>query len=233
MRPAFLGTLSAAVALVLLAPAAPASRADDPPKATVSVSSAQTAYSYGARFTLVVRLFGPTVNTAIKVYATPAGQAERLIAATEVDPSTHRLNLAVQARRTTTYRAVFAGDSFWGPASGTARVGIRAGLGLRSASRAMTGRFHRLPARSAVVTARVTAVPAPPVGCVRAVRYRLVAGRWRHLDTRTCLLRDADNEARIRLPGYAPGTRLRVAARFGSSTNNLPSPVRWYYVVLV
>lgn len=226
--------LVALTALLLLGPGTPAVRAADaPPDATVLVTTGQAVYSYGARFTLTVRLFGPTVNTAVKVYAKADGQTERLIAATDVDPSTHRLNLGVQVRRNTAYRAVFAGDSSWGAAEGRARVGVRAGLALRSPSRAMTGRFHRLPAKSAVVTAKVTAAPAPPAGCVRVVRYRLVGDRWRRLDVKPCLVRNTANEARVRLPGYAPGTRLRVAARFGSSTSNLPSPVRWYYVLLV
>lgn len=224
--------LVALTALLLLVAGTPAAPAADPPSATVLVSTGQAAYSYGARITLTVRLFGPTVNTAVRVYAKPDGRAEQLIAARDVDPSTHRLALGVQVRRNTVYRAVFDGDSSWGAAEGRTRVEVRAGLRLRSPSRSMTGRFHRLPAGAAVVTATVTAAPAPPSGCVRVVRYRLVGDRWRHLDTTACRVRDAANEVRIRVPGFPPGTRVRVAARFGSSTSNTPSPVRWYYVLL-
>jgi hypothetical protein len=78
-------------------------------KPAISVSAPVTDNPYGTRVTVTVTL-GPTfADRRVALYATPAGQARRLVATGTVDAK-GKWYPAYALTRTTTFTAVFAGD---------------------------------------------------------------------------------------------------------------------------
>ena len=96
----------------------------------LSVSTAHGTYDYGDRVVVTVTLDKAIPGGSVSLYAQPAGQATRRIAAGRVNAQ-HKLLAAYHVTRTTKFTAVFAGSKSHPAAKASRTVGTRARVASR------------------------------------------------------------------------------------------------------
>lgn len=107
-----------------------ASTAPAASRTQLSVSTAHAIYRYGDRVAVIVTLDKAVPGGAVSLYAQPAGQKIRRIAAGRVNAK-HKLTVAYTVTRTTRFTAVFAGSKSHAAAKAARTVGTRAKVASR------------------------------------------------------------------------------------------------------
>lgn len=101
-----------------------------PARTQLSVSTAHGTYNYGDRVTVTVTLDKTIPGGSVSLYAQPAGQGTRRIAAGRVNAQ-HKLLVGYNVTRTTKFTAVFAGNTSHAAAKAARTVGTRARVASR------------------------------------------------------------------------------------------------------
>jgi hypothetical protein len=206
-------------------------------KPPISVSSPVTDNPYGARITITVTL-GPTfADRRVSLYATPRGEARRLVAAGKVNAK-GKWYPTYSITRTTTFTAVFAGDAHnrRTPASRTLRAYARvtdriAGSHKTSKSGGITYDIFR---GGDTLTLYSTVAPNSRGACLEAETEQYDKGTGWDADTKYgCDKLDGkSHDAAPFALSRAVGDRYRIRGdyfRGSSDTANLSAQGAWLY----
>jgi hypothetical protein len=232
----------------LALPAAPAVAESTAPvhavetvKPPISVGSPVTDNPYGAQVTITVTL-GPTFTSRkVSLYATQAGQPRRLVATGTVDAK-GKWYPVYSITRTTTFTAVFAGDSRDAPNSASrtlhayARVTDRIG-GHYKTSRSSDGTVYDVFRSAGALTLYSTVAPNKHGECLEPETQQYDAGVGWDADTKYGCDK-LDGKSHDTAPfslSRAGGDRYRIRGdyfRGSSDTANLNGQGPWLYFIV-
>jgi hypothetical protein len=205
------------------------------PALTISATPATSVYEPTVRLT--VHLGTKNGDRAVSVYAQPAGSRTRtLLTRADVNAS-GSLTLSYRAAHTTTFSAVFTGDTAYAPASASAAVQVSAAVSLRLggyyASKRVGSVTYRLYDRTRKLAAAVSVSPAKNGECVKLEVQEYQRGTW-HASTMTgCIALGKSSTAAGSLGlsranlGYP--YRVRADYRRGTDISNLNADSAWQY----
>jgi hypothetical protein len=210
-------------------------------KPPISVSSPVTDSPYGAQVTITVTL-GPTFTSRkVSLYATPAGQPRRLVAAGTVDAK-GKWYPVYSITRTTTFTAVFAGDARDAPNSASrtvrayARVTDRIG-GYYKTSRSSGGTVYDVFHSADALTLYSTVAPNKRGECLEPETQQYDAGAGWDADTKYGCDK-LDGKSHDTAPfslSRAGGDRYRIRGdylRGSADTANLNAQGPWLYFIV-
>jgi len=209
-------------------------------KPPISVSSPVTDNPYGAKVTITVTL-GPTFSDRrVSLYAAPAGEARRLVAAGDVNAE-GKWYPTYTITRATTFTAVFAGDAHDDPdwASRTltayARVTDRV-AGYYKTSQSGGGLVYYAFHGTDALALHSTVAPGKPGECLEPETQQYDPGAGWNADTRYGC-DQLDGKSHDTAPfalSRAVGTRYRIRGDYvrGTDTANLSAPGAWLYFIV-
>lgn len=210
-------------------------------KPPISVGSPVTDNPYGAQVTITVTL-GPTFTSRkVSLYAKPAGQPRRLVATGTVDAK-GKWYPVYSITRTTTFTAVFAGDSRDAPNSASrtlhayARVTDRIG-GYYKTSRSSDGTVYDVFHSAGALTLYSTVAPNKHGECLEPETQQYDAGVGWDADTKYGCDK-LDGKSHDTAPfslSRAGGDRYRIRGdyfRGSSDTANLNGQGPWLYFIV-
>lgn len=207
-----------------------ASGAADGP-ADIRIAADKHIYPYGATATVSIALRSPTISTKVSLWANTPGHSPHLVKVTSVDPVSRKVTLKVPSlTRNITFTAKFGGDDKFTAGSAAVAVLVRFKITITSASKSMSGPYHRLPASPApVITGRLS--PAYQGVCV-TVGADVKDGSLWNIGSVKCLRTSSTGRVGVRLIGFPRGTRVRIVMKVGRTSTNYDAYVATYYVVL-
>lgn len=216
---------------------------DVPPLAAspyLTLSTGAASVNYGSTIHVAAHL-GPTyTNRTVSIYAQPAGGSRKLLETGTVNASG---NLAVSyvALHSTTFSAVFTGDTVFAPKTVTRAVGVRAkvsmGLSGYYASTKVGSITYRLYHRSGRVTVAITVAPSKSGQCVKLEVQEYYKSAWHANAITSCgILNSSSKVTRYMAVNSANlGYHYRVRAdyvRSSKDTSNLSADSGWQYYMV-
>lgn len=218
--------------------AAPATAAKARPP--ISVSSPVTDNPYGAKVTITVTLGQTYGSRRVALYAAPAGEARRLVAAGDVNAEGKWYPTYV-ITRATTFTAVFAGDADDAPSRASrtltayARVTDRV-AGSYKASRSSGGPVYYVFHGADALALHSTVAPGKPGECLEPETQQYDPGAGWDADTRYGC-DQLDGKSHDTAPfalSRAVGTRYRIRGDYvrGKDTANLSAQGPWLYFIV-
>ena len=207
-------------------------------KPPISVSSPVTDNPYGAQVTITVTLGRTFASRKVSLYATPAGQARRLVASGNVD-ARGKWYPVYSLTRTTTFTAVFAGDARDAPNSASrtlhayARVTDRIG-GYYKTSKSGSGIVYDVFHGAGTLTLYSTVAPDKRGECLQPETQQYDAGAGWDADTKYGCDK-LDGKSHDTAPfslARAAGDRYRIRGdyfRGSADTANLNAQGPWVY----
>lgn len=211
------------------------------PKPQISVSSTVTDNPYGARVTITVTLSPAIPDGRIKLYATPLGQARKLVAAGKVNAE-GKWYPTYSITRTTTFTAVFARNQHYAANSASrtlyayARVANRF-TGYYKMSKSRDGHIYGIFHTAATLTLYSTVTPNKHGQCLEPETEQYDKGAGWHADTKYGCdsLDGASHDTAPFSLSQATGARYRIRGDYfrGKDTSNLNEQGPWLYFIVM
>jgi hypothetical protein len=210
-------------------------------KPQISVSAPVTDNPYGAKIRITVTLHPVVAGGTIKLYATPFGQARRLVTTGSFDDM-GKWYPTYTIIRTTTFTAVFAGDAHYlsNLASRTlyayARVANRM-TGYYRTSKSSSGDTYGIFHGAGTLTLYSTVTPNKDGECLEPETEQYDKGAGWHVDTKYGCdkLDSASHDTAPFSLSSAVGARYRIRGdyfRSSSDTANLNEQAPWLYFIV-
>lgn len=219
------------------APTAPASPPVPKPKPALTISATPGTSAYQQTLRITTRLGTKYGGGAVSVYAQPAGSRTRTLLYRGAVSASGLLTFSYRAAHTTTFSAVFAGDSDYAPASASATVQVSAAVALRLggyyASKQVHSVTYRLYHRTRRLDAAVAVSPAKKGECVKLEVQVYRQGTWHASTTTSCIALGASSTApgSLNLSRASLGSPYRIRADYlrGTDNSNLNADSAWQY----
>jgi hypothetical protein len=228
-------------ALTVQAPAATVRATRKRAKPTLSISSRVTAYPYASKVAITVTLHAKLAGRVVSIYATPAGEARRLLGTGKVN-ARGKISTVYRLVRTTTFTAVFAGDARDLPATAhrtldaTARVAIALSGYFRKMK--ISGLTYDVYHGSGTLTLHSTVTPNKHGECLEPETEQFDPGVGWDADTKYgCDTLDGESHDSAPFDlAQAVGDKYRIRAdyiRSARDKTNLSADSGWLYFVVV
>jgi hypothetical protein len=207
------------------------------PKPTLAISVTPATSAYQTTLRITVLLGTKNGDRTVSVYTQPAGSTTRTLVTTAAVSATGSLTLTYRAAHTTTFSAIFAGDSDFAPASASATAQVSAAVSLKLAgyytTKQVGGVIYRLYHRTSKLSAVISVSPNKKGECARLQVQEYYSGAWHASTTTTCIALGKNSTA----PGFLAlsranhGHRYRIRADYqrGSDNTNLNADSAWQY----
>ena len=206
---------------------------------TLTLAPGSSTVGYKAALRLTATLGATYVSRALTIEAEVNGsKTEKVIASAKVNAK-GQLTVAVTPLQSTTYRAVYAGDTDDAPVSASTVISVRALVrqalagryGTRKAGRTTYQLYHRTGA----ITVAAMVTPAHPGGCVEVQTQEFAKGAWHASATTGCAKLSAASKATVRLAlgKWQLGDPYRVRVDYlAGSPRNASGASGWEYVMV-
>lgn len=202
-------------------------------RATVSIRTSASVYSYGTRALITVHL-GTTYNRRdVYVYARSLGttsSSTRLVAHLKVNAAGNAV-LSYTMRARTTFTVRFDGDYRYAAAAAATAPYVRAGIFV-----SVTGAYKKLGSTYLLhgvdPTVLISVAPSRPRTCFGATVQAYQYGRWSTVSTVACGRLDAASRGFVRMSSKRPlGIPFRMSVRVGNDTRSqsLAATSPWVY----
>ncbi len=232
--------LTGALGLLAVPATASASVTADKVKPPISVSSPVTDNPYGAKVTITVTLGQTYGDRRVSLYAAPAGEARRLVAAGDVNAEGKWYPTYV-ITRATTFTAVFAGDArddpSWASRTLTAYARVTGRVaGYYKTSKSGDGHLYYVFHGADALALHSTVAPGKPGECLEPETQQYDPGAGWDADTRYGC-DQLDGKSHDTAPfalSRAVGTRYRIRGDYvrGKDTANLSAQGPWLYFIV-
>jgi YVTN family beta-propeller protein len=209
-------------------------------KTPLTLSTGSSKFTYEPTVHVTAHLGTTKTNRTVSIYAQPSGSKSKTLLKTGKVDSSGNLTVSYKAAHSTTFSAVFSGDSQYRPASVTRVIYVRAKvsetLSGYYASRRTGGSTYRLFHRRALMHVHVTVRPNKSGQCLKFVLQEHYQGAW-HGETTRCgtLSGSSKISVAIRLTQADLGYHYRIRAdyiRSGKDTTNLSNDSTWQYFIV-
>jgi YVTN family beta-propeller protein len=206
----------------------------------LTLSTGSSTFTYGATVHVTAHLGTTDTNRTVSIYAQPSGSKSKTLLKTGTVDASGNLTVNYKPAHSTTFSAVFSGDSQYKPASVTSVIFVRASvsetLSRYYASQRIGGITYRLFHRHTLMHVHVTVHPNKSGQCVKFELQEHYQGAWHGATTR-CGHLDASSKISIKvdLTHADLGYHYRIRAdyiRSSKDTTNLSNDSVWRYFIV-
>jgi len=206
----------------------------------LTLSTGSSKFTYEPTVHVTAHLGTTDTNRTVSIYAQPSGSKSKTLLKTGKVDSSGNLTVSYKAAHSTTFSAVFSGDSRYRPASVTRVIYVRANvsetLSGYYASTRIGGITYRLFHRRALMHVHVTVRPNKSGQCVKLELQEHYHGAWHGVTTRCGTLNSSSKiSAAVRLTHANLGYHYRIRAdyiRSSKDTTNLNNDSAWRYFIV-
>ena len=206
---------------------------------TLSTGSSSK-FTYQPTVRVTAHLGTTDTNRAVSIYAQPFGSKSKTLLKTGKVDSSGNLAVSYRAAHSTTFSAVFSGDSQYRPTSVTRVIYVRANvsetLSGYYASRRIGGITYRLFHHRVLMHVHVIVRPDKNGQCLKFELQEHYQGAWHGATTR-CVTLDSSSKISVafRLTNADLGYHYRIRAEYirsSKDTTNLSNDSAWQYFIV-
>lgn len=208
---------------------------------SLTVTTPSTTYTYKPTVPVTAHLGTTYSNRTVSIYAQPFGSTTRTLLKTGTVNSSGNLTVSYAAAHSTTFSAVFSGDTYYAPTTATHVIYVRAKVsewlsGYYSHT-TIGGRTYWLFHRYDVLHAHAAVSPNKHGQCVKFQVQEYYLGAWRANVTTGCISLNSYSKASAAFGlTYADiGYHYRIRAdyiRSSTDISNLSNHSAWRYVIV-
>jgi hypothetical protein len=218
-------------------PTTPTSSPVARPKPVLTISATPATAAYEQTLRVAVHLGTTYGGGAISVYAQSAGSTTRTLLYRGAVSASGFLTFSYRAAHTTTFSAVFAGDSDFAPATANASAQVSAAVSQRLggyyASKQVGSVTYRQYHSTGKLSAADSVSPNKKGECVKLEVQEYRQGAWRASTTSSCIALGASSTAAgfLNLSRANLGYHYRIRADYhrGTDNSNLNADSAWQY----
>lgn len=208
---------------------------------SLALATGGTNFSYESVIHVTARLGSTFGNRTVSIYARPIGSAGRRLLKTGTVNSSGALTVSYRAARSTTFSAVFGGDSRDTPKTVTRAAYVRARVSASIkgyyASKRIAGVLYRLFRSGAVLDATGSVVPGKHGECVRFEVQEFYQGAWKPNVRTPCVTLSKSSRAAqaFGLNQADIGYHYRIRAHYipsAADKANLSAESAWLFLIV-